>query len=581
LELAVSAHWRIATDEPITQFSFPETRLGLIPGLSGTQRTPQLVGLKNALAMILSAEAVKPQEALEMGLIDEVVPAAELIERAEKRALALAVDRSPLDRPKHDPDEAKAKKLFAMTERSIRIKTRGHYPAQTKAVEVMAKGFFEGYEAGQKAEIDAFAELANGDVAANLIALFFQTDFARQSAASLAAKFNEGNTSRVGIVGGGMMGASIANLAAGHGMKVKIFVNPGREQETMERIDPQLRELVSATDDLRSLADSEIVLEAVAETIEAKQKVFEMVEPVVSPECTLASNTSSLALEKIGEVVKKSDRFVGVHFFHPVDRMPLVEIIALKTTARKNLARAADFVNRMDKIPAMVKNGPGFLINRLLTIYMVEVAWMCEDSIPLDWLEESAISFGLPIGPFQVLDEVGEDVAFNVVDSLEESLGPRFSPPPIMSYFREHGGKGKRYGRGIFLWDDGKKGDWSPEFTSYPKNRVVQEKAPEAERQRLAERMIFPMIDEAARCLEEKIVMKPREIDMAIVHGIGFPAFRGGLLKYADQLGLDKVVARLREIYAGSGRTVSPLLEKYVAEGRSFYSSKAGGKEDE
>jgi 3-hydroxyacyl-CoA dehydrogenase/enoyl-CoA hydratase/3-hydroxybutyryl-CoA epimerase len=583
LELALSGHWRIATDDTNTQFAFPETRLGLIPGLGGTQRTPRLVGVKAAIGMILSAESMLPKEALEIGLVDEIVHSSALMEAAEKRALELAADPTPLkkrDESFSDLDEAKMTKLFAMTERSIRIKTRGHYPAQTKAIEVVKIGLQQGMEAGKKAESTAFAELATGEVSANLIALFFATDFARQSAVSLAAKFDEANTTRIGIIGGGMMGTSIANLASSHGLSVKVLVSPGKEAETMERM--QVRERVVCTSDWKDLADSEFVLEAVAEEVDAKRDVMRQIEAVVSAECTLASNTSSLPLDAIADSLKKSDRFVGVHFFHPVDRMPLVEIIALKTTARKSMARAADFVTKLEKIPGMVKNGPGFLINRLLTCYMMEAAKAADESVPINWLEEAAISFGMPIGPFELLDEVGEDVAFNVVDSLHQALGERFRPPRLMHDFRNLGGKGKRYGQGVYIWDEyGKRKEFSPDLDKIPYLVLSPDKCPEPERQRLAERIIFPMVDEAARCLEEKVVTKPREIDMAIIHGIGFPPFRGGLLKYADQYGLDKVAARLREIYAGTSRTVAPLIEKYLAEGRTFYSSKVGGKEDE
>lgn len=581
LELALSGHWRMATDHAQTQFAFPETRLGLIPGLGGTQRAPRLVGLKTALGMILSAESMKAEEALSVGLVDEIVPAGSLMEAAEKRALALATDRSPLtEREAKVPvlEEAKATKLFAMTERSVRIKTRGQYPAQTKAIEVIRTGMEKGFETGRKAEIEAFAALATGDVAANLIALFFATDFARQSAASFAAKYDAAGTSRIGIIGGGMMGTTIASLASSRGLNVKLLVNPGKEADTLERV--IMRELVTCTSDWEELADSQFVIEAVAEEIEAKQQVIRQIEQVVSPECTIASNTSSLALDVIGSVLQHNDRFVGVHFFHPVDRMPLVEVISLTTTSRKSLGRAADFVSKLDKIPVMVKNGAGFLINRLLTRYIMESARTAGESVPINWVEASAIHFGMPIGPFEVLDEVGEDVAFSVVESLENALGERFKPPQIMHDFRDLGAKGKRYGQGVYLWDEsGKRLDLNPAITSMSYLRISEEKCPEADRERLAERIVFTMVDEAARCLEEKVVVKPREIDMAIIHGIGFPPFRGGLLKYADHYGLENVAARLREIYAGTPNTVAPLIEKYVREGRNFYSLGAGTEE--
>lgn len=598
LELALCAQWRIATNEPITQFALPETRLGLIPGLGGTQRLPRLVGLKSALGMILSADPVSAAEAKEMGLVDELVSPGELMEAAEKRALELAKDSSPIEKRIEkwsqaggteggvkassyclvDMDDEKANKLFAMTERSVRIKTRGHYPAQTRVTEVMKIGLSQGMKAGLEAEAHVFSELAVSDVSSNLIALFFSTDFARQSAAALAAKFDSAGTQKLGIIGGGTMGASLAALAASRGMQVKVRVNPGKEAETLERI--RAAEGVECTSDWTALADSEIVLEAVSEDLAIKHKVLEQVEKVVSADCTIATNTSSLPLSEVGSVLQKSDRFVGVHFFHPVDKMPLVEVVALKATNRKALARAADLVSRLEKIPAMVKDGPGFLINRLLSCYIREAAIALHDGVPITWLDDAASHFGMPMGPWEVMDEIGIDVAFTSAENLYKAFGERMKPPPVMHDFWDVGAGGKKMGRGVYLYDVGKKGAVNQaDLSKIPYIKVSEEKCPEDQREPLAQRLIFPMIDEASRCLEDKIVMKPREVDMAVIHGTGFPPFRGGLLKYADRVGLKEVAARLREIYGDSPRTVSPLLEKYAAEGRGFYSR--AGKEEE
>ncbi len=616
LELALAGHWRIATADTNTQLALPETRLGIIPGLGGTQRLPRLVGLKSALSMIISADAISSAEALSIGLIDELVESDELMERAERRALALSADPSPIANRVEswsdeqgresgvkatqfclrDLDEEKAKKLFAMTERSVRIKTRGNYPAQTRALEVMKTGLSEGMGAGLVAESKAFGELAAGEVSANLIALFFSTEFARQSAIALAAKFGETNTQRIGIVGGGTMGTSIANLAAARGLHVKLRVNPGKEADTLERVRalvPRIKgtepdataddilSRIECTSDWNDLADSEFVLEAVAEELGPKHQVLQQIEAVVSPDCTIASNTSSLPLDEVGSVIKKIDRFVGVHFFHPVDKMPLVEVVALKTTSRKSLGRAADVVTRFGKIPAMVKNGPGFLINRLLTCYIQEAARAVEEGVPLSWFDEAAVHFGMPIGPWELIDEVGVDVSFTVADLLYEKLGNRMKPPQLTHDFRKLDAIGRKAGRGVYLWDEsGRRKEINPDTTKISYIRLTDERCPDPVRERLAQRIVFPMIDEAARCLEDRVVTKPREIDMAVVHGFGFPPFRGGLLKYADRVGLKEVVGRLKEIYAESGlNTVSPLLERYVAEGRNFYS--LAGKEDE
>jgi 3-hydroxyacyl-CoA dehydrogenase/enoyl-CoA hydratase/3-hydroxybutyryl-CoA epimerase len=625
LELAMAGHYRIATDDRQTLLGLPETRLGIIPGIGGTQRLPLLVGLKSALAMILGAEPVSATEALEMGLVDELCSRDELMTRAEQKAVELIADSSALserlqvwaeahnqeNKPPtikatkwcmRDLDEARATKLFAMTERSIRIKTKGRYPAQTRVIEVIKTGVFEGITAGLEVEAKAFSELAGSDVAAHLIALFFATDFAKQSAIALSAKLGEQDTSRVGIIGGGMMGASIVALTANHDMDVCVKVNPGKEQATLDSIralQPRSRAAalaegsdasidligrhVKCVADYSDLADAQIVLEAVSEEVELKRSVLQELERHVGADCTIASNTSSLPLATISDALQHSDRFVGLHFFHPVERMPLVEIVALKSTSRKAIARAADYVIKLGKIPVMVKDGPGFLINRLLTCYLLETARMVEESVPLNWIEEAAIDFGMPIGPFELLDEVSLSLAVTIASTLHKELGERMAPPEILQTVPKLGLVGKKTGSGMYLWDDtGRPREFNPALFTLPQFRTCPDKSPEDQRKLIAKRLIFPMIDEAARCLEDKIVMKPREIDMAIIHGIGFPPFRGGILKYADRVGLKEVVAHLKELYGDkpdSTRQVSAMLQRYAAEGRGFYSR--AGKEEE
>lgn len=628
LELAMSSHYRIATDDASTQLGLPETRLGIIPGLGGTQRLPRIAGLKAALGMILSAEPVPAAEALTMGLVDELCSRDELMAVAEKRALELIADRSRIQgrmdewaEPVRARNEAtngtgvkatkwcvrdlepeKATKLFAMTERSIRIKTRGHYPAQTQVLDVIKEGLNNGINAGLELEAKTFSELASGDVAANLIALFFATDFAKQSAASLAAKFNETDTAKVGIVGGGMMGCSIAALSARHNIDIALKVKPGKETSTRETVCSHhfpktsrsssdgheneanlMMEHLHCSADYGGLSDSQLVLETISEELDRKVTVLKEIEAHVSEDCTIASNTSSLPLAKLSEALQKNDRFLGLHFFHPVERMSLVEIVTLKTTSRKATARAADFVTKLGKIPVVVKDGPGFLINRLLTCYLLESARMIQDGVPLNWIEEAAVDFGMPIGPIEVLDEVGLELAVTIAETLHQAFGERMASPSILRGVPELGLVGKKSGKGMYLWDEnGRRKEFNPDLSRLPELVISPEKASPETKIELAQRLIYPMIDEAARCLEDRIVMKPREIDMAIIHGIGFPPFRGGLLKYADKVGLKEVVARLNEVYSSphhAARSVAPLLQKYVAEGRNFYSR--GGKEEE
>lgn len=619
LELALAGHWRIAGDSPETMLGLPEIRLGILPGMGGTQRLPRVIGLKAALGLILTAEPVSVEEALKMNLIDEHCPPGDLMDVAEQRAVELMSDPSrvkermqqwaePLLQKDtsgvkatkwclNDLDEEKGNKLFAMTERSVRIKTRGKYPAQTRVLDVMKIGLAQGVTAGLAAEANAFAELASSDIAANLISLFFATDFAKQSARSTAIKFGGDGTKKVGIIGGGTMGSSIAALSAAHGLDVLMKVNPGREEQAREslrlhqqRIRPgspadgpdSLFAHLNFIDNYEKLANAQLVLESVNEDLALKADVLKNIESHVGPDCTIASNTSSIPLASLSQSLEKDDRFVGLHFFHPADKMTLVEIISLKTTSRKALARAADYVLQLGKIPVMVKDGSGFLINRLLTCYLLETARMVEEGVPLNWIDECAVEFGMPMGPLALLDEVGLDLAVTIAEKLHESFGERMRPPAILQAVPKLGLVGKKTGSGMYLWDDtGRRREFNPDLFQLPGFKVSPEKAPEDRRRAIAEQLIFPMIDEAARCLEEKIVMKPREIDMAIIHGIGFPPFRGGILKYADKIGLKEVQNRLTDMYGRkqhAERHLSQLLQRYVSEGRTFYSR---GKEDE
>lgn len=612
LELALSGHYRIATDVESTLLGLPEVRLGIVPGLGGTQRLPRLIGLKNALGLILSAEPVSAREAKEIGLVDELVAPEHLMSRAEACALELSENSAPIaDRMRKgsslviegedqlsqskyrltDFDEEKAKKLFAMTERSIRIKTRGNYPAQTKAIEVVKVGLFEGFAQGVELESKTFSELADSEIAANLIALFFATDFAKQSGHSLAAKFEGSAVKNVAIMGGGVMGSSIAYLSAVRGMNVTVRVNQASVDQAWERIKafvPRVKgdDAAVDADDVFSrlkvvaseeeLADSDIVVESVAEAMETKTTVLKRVHAAVSEDCVIGSNTSSLSLPEMSAAIGDSDRFLGLHFFHPVERMPLVEIVATKHTSRKALARAADYVLKLGKTPIIVKDGPGFLINRLLTCYLLAASRIAGEKIPLNWIEEAAIDFGMPIGPLELMDEVGLDLSWKVGDSLFAAFGQRMAPPAVLAAsVARLALVGKKTGEGIYLWDEtGRRKEFNPKLREDLGLGFDDTKSDQKTREDLAYRLILPMVDEAARCLEDKIVSKPREIDMAVCLGIGFPPFRGGLLKYADKMGLKELKRRLEKLYADDGGRieVSNLIQKYAAEGRGFYS---------
>jgi len=587
LELILCCDERIATAVPNTQLGLPEVRLGFIPGLGGTQRLPRLIGLKVAVELILGAEPIDGQRALAVGLIDQLVHPDNLLDAAESAAVAL-MQSGKKPKPNKAAQEMSAEKqksFFAMAERAVRIKTKGKYPAQNRVIGVIQKGLLDGLDAGLSEEAKVFSELCVTEVSRNLVFLFFTTEFVKQSALSMYEKVAAGSKiAVVGIIGGGTMGTSIAQLAALHGFKVLVkTINADRQKQVVEKIKEQVDRLeakadhkgeVIAAPDFADLAKADILVEACAEDEQIKESVLLQLAEIARPDCVIATNTSSFAIGKLAEHLPQKKNFLGMHFFHPVDKMPLVELIGHADTNRESIARAAGLICQLGKIPVTVKDSPSFLVNRLVSCYLGQAARLALADVPLNWVEEAAIDFGMPMGPYTLADEIGLDVAYNVAASLQKALGERMAPPTVLKQMLTIGLIGRKTGRGIYGWDaSGKRLQFDPHLFDQLTCRVADEKQSEAELQALTERLILPMIDEAGRCLEERVVRRPREIDLCIVLGMGFPPFRGGLLRYADTLGAQTLINKLEKIYSGEkwDIEVSAYLRKLAAEGRGFY----------
>ncbi len=633
LECALACHARIATRSPKTILGLPETRLGLIPGLGGTQRLPRVIGLKTAVDMILNATTISAEKALEIGLVDKLLdPGEDLLLEAEKIALKLIDSdqwKEQSDRNRRelageylikatnfclaDLTPEKAEKLLAISERAVKIRSKGHYPAQTDAINVIRTGLQKGLKDGLEAEAQSFARLAEGEVAANLISLFFNTDLAKASSQALVNKFPGSEVKTIGVLGAGIMGTGMAQLAAARGINVvlktdktkvaavndkiyqlamrgahlKLGGKAENEQEHQDAMD-EILDKIKVVSSYDQFADVDLVVECIVEDKEAKAAILKELCEHISDKCVVATNTSSFSISDLAKSTKKPENFLGIHFFQPVDRMPLVEIIGHPGTTKSALACASDFVLRLDKTPLVVKDKPGFLINRLLTIYLFELSRLGGENTPLNWLDESMLDFGMPMGPMQLLDEIGIDVAFAVAKQLEEDFGERLLSPEIFKKLCALKMQGKRSNVGFYLWEGSeKKIQINPDMLEKTGASISPEKVPDDEKARIIDRMILATVDEAARCLEEKVVARPREVDFALILGIGFPAFRGGILKYADQRGLQTVVAELEKMYAhteavgtSGKRTVSALLKRYAAEGRGFYSLAGSAKEE-
>lgn len=608
LELALCCNRRIATGSYQTQLGLPEVKLGFVPGLGGTQRLPRLLALKNALDLIITAEPIDAEGALKIGLVDEVVSQDKLSRSVEEMILALlenGQDKDFTERAFHarrDAAIASAKEdgakkqegAFAGFRRAVRIKTKGRYPAHARVLDVIQFGLDHGIEKGLSQEAKAFAELAVSDISRNLVSLYFSTEFARSSALSGSDTAGMDSIKTVGIIGGGLMGVSLSKLAAREG--VKVLFRPLRKETLLPSVKAITEALQKASShnlvdgaqmpvenfhpiyDDRQLLDCDLIFEATEENIVTKVRTFKSIKPFIRKDCILATITSSLTVQDMQAQLGSDNTLIGTHFFHPVEKMPLVEISSSQSTDKLAAAKVAGLVGRLNKIPVLVKDVPCFLVNRLLCCYLLEAARLCEERVPLDWLEETALEFGMPMGPLDLLDEVGLDTAIMVAETLHARYGERILLPPVLFKVKSLGIKGKKAGVGIYRRDaTGKKTSFDDRLVQNL-NLVVAGSAPsENEASKLCARMILPMVDEAARCLEEKIVRRPRDIDLATVLGIGFPAFRGGLLKYGDTLGSGNLLGQLTEIYALSSphREVSNMIKKLAKDEGKFYAGRA------
>ncbi|MBK9282169.1 MAG: enoyl-CoA hydratase/isomerase family protein [Candidatus Obscuribacter sp.] len=581
LEAALAATRRIASDHESTLLGLPEVRLGLIPGLGGTQRLPRLIPLRNALEFILTSEAVGAARALELGIVSEVVKHEDLFKRARDLALELVKGTAPEQPAKEEEKPEKAKTLFATMERSFRIRFKGNYPAPLKAIEAIKYALKEDILEGLDFEARAFAELAVDPTSSNLIQIFFSQDFITRSAERSAQKYCPTPPRVVGLAGTGIMAREIIREAMHNcpEMTFKVKASSAARAEEFKAHYPEDTR-VEASHDFSIFSDCDLVIEAIVEDAAKKRALLTELEKHVKDDCIIATNTSSLELINLGQDLSKPDRFVGTHFFYPVDKMQLVEVISHPSTSQKASATALSFVTTLKKTPVSVKDSTGFLVNRLLCCVLLEAGRLLEDGVPFNWIEDAAIQFGLPMGPFTLLDELGLPLCFSVASELYRTFGERFKTGPTMDRTAAEGFTGKQSGQGLYVWDEGgRKLHVNEKFLSLNGLTLSEEKPSPEEVALIQKRLLMPMLDEAARCLEEKVVRKPRELDLALVVGTGYPAFRGGPLRYCDHLGIEAVVKDIEMVYAmsGSGVKRSPckLLLTMKESGRRFYSSGA------
>ena len=597
LELALACNYRIATDDRRTQLGQPEVQLGLIPGAGGTQRLPALIGIAQALDLLLTGKSVRASKARKLGLVDEVVPKAILIDVARRRALELAngelkPQRTKLDfkgglpkvlRSMADAEVLQAvaleenpvgrRILFQQARKALLSKTHGHYPAPERALEAVRIGIEKGAEEGYRTEAQQFGELVVSEVSKQLVEIFFATQSLKKDTGVDEAGVKPRKVQKVSMLGAGLMGAGIAYVTADAGIPVRLKDKDdaalGRgfkqiagildERVKRRRLTRREREekmaLVTGATDYSGIKNADVVIEAVFEDIKVKQAVLRDVERE-APQAIFASNTSSLPIGKIAEGAQHPERVVGMHFFSPVNRMPLLEVIRAPRTSGETVATAVALGKKIGKTVIVVNDGVGFYTSRILAPYVNEAAFIFNDGAAVEDIDKALVDFGFPVGPMQLLDEVGIDVGAKVAHIMHDAFGLRLAPPAGFEKLVESGRLGRKSRKGFYLYTEEK----GPKVV----DKSVYELSPQGHKRNsppqaeIAERCVLQMVNEAALCLGEGILRSARDGDIGAVFGLGWPPFRGGPFRYADSLGAAQVLERLRRYQDRFGARFSP-----------------------
>ena len=599
LELALACDYRVALLSDKTTLGCPEVNLGIIPGFGGTQRLPRLIGVVKSLPMILTGKAVPVKKALKLGLVDQCYP-----EGFETQYLNEFIKTILTDKGRKNV-LAKRKLSFvewllqsnlfgrafisSSSKRSIQEKSKGNYPALLLALRSVMKGIYRSLDKGLELEARYFADCFKTPIPSYLINLFFSQETQKKA---MVSSIKSLPIRQVGVIGAGLMGSGIAWSFIHR--KIPVVLKDIQEVDVLkglksvDSINNQLlkrrrltkREvnlakfLVSPTLSYNELRSADFVVEAVLEKMDVKKGVYAELESLVKPTTIIASNTSSLSVDELASSLEKSERFIGMHFFSPVNRMPLVEIIPSKYTSNETLATTLDIVKKMKKTAVVVKNCPGFLVNRIFLPYVNEAMYCLLDNASVPRVDSVLETFGMPLGPLSLADQVGLDIGVSVLEVLHNAYGDRMEVPEFaLNALHERQFLGKKSGKGFYVYN-GKQKKVNLEVIDLL-NSFKMGDSLELSDQDIFERCIFVMINEAARCLDEGIVKSARELDLAMIMGTGFPPFRGGLCCYADSLGIDYIVERLHYFSRLFGSRFEPckLLVK-IAQNKGILSNK-------
>lgn len=599
-ELVMACDYRLASEASETRIGLPETKLGIIPGFGGCIRMPRIIGLQAALDIILGGKLVNAKKAEKLGLIDQAVHPAILQEMALKKAQEVIANGGK-KRPKifkaHGlPNvllEGVAKGVvFSQAKKGVLKLTNGHYPAPMAAINVICKTY--GMSDRSRAlsyEREAFCQMAATSVSKNLIHVFFLTEMVKKQNGVPGVQVKGQEVTHLGILGAGTMGGGIAYVAADKGIDARmkdinfdaigkgfrhafdLWKKLAKKKVISQYEFQQKMDLVSGGVDYSGFKQMDVVVEAIVEDMEIKKKVIGETAKQMREDAIIATNTSSLSVTEMSTGHPRPEYFAGMHFFNPVHKMPLVEVIRGEKTSDQTIATIFELSKRMGKMPVVVKDGPGFLVNRLLLPYMAEAAFLLQEGMSIDTVDRAYIKeFGMPMGPFELMDAVGLDVCIKVLKIFKKAFGGRIEMATCMDKLASGGRLGQKNKKGFYKYNQLGRKEGVDE-SIYQELGLAVPTNPLTSKECL-ERGVFAMINECALALiEDRIVNTPDEVDLAMIMGTGFPPFRGGLLKYADSLGSQYITDQL-EIYAAKGAVrlkPSTPLRNMAKTNRLFY----------
>ncbi len=567
-EITLACDYRVASNDSATRIGLPETTLGLVPAWGGATRLPRLIGAEAAAEVILKGKLYPAEEAQKLGLIDALAPREQLLEQA--RELLRSGKRQPAQPP------AASKEVTVRPD---------HNAAPARALEIITKGGARSIEDSLRMEVDAIVELGETEPTQNLIRNFFLGDKFRKGSSKAAAE----KITHAAVIGAGVMGAGIAQWLSARGVSVilrdvnselldrglanieKTYGDAVKRGIMSQEKATEGRARIVASTDPGQMRDIGVVVEAASEKMAIKKQIFADLAAKTPEQAVLATNTSALSISELGATTGQPARVIGLHFFNPVSRMKLVEVVVGKETAPETLERALAFTRQVAKLPVVVQDSPGFLVNRVLFPYLLDAAEMFEGGVSAKEIDDALLKWGMPMGPLRLIDEIGIDITVDIAETLERPFGRRDRAPEILRKMQEAKLLGRKTGSGFYKYQDRQQVD---------NDTIEQWRQPSGENyaaENLSDRLVFLMVNEAARCLEEKVVAKAEDADFGMMMGTGFAPFRGGPLRYADHVGLKTVVTEMDGLHSRAGEKFVPceLLRQHSQEGTKFYEDTA------